>query len=131
LPSGVPSGPTDKANEADLVGLEAFVRLLSDQGLDPDEAEGDQFEGEIRKEKLARLRSERRQGEYYAFLSAVIPVGWVATVLTIVMLDGFGVCGFSLSDGVLIALVGSLAAAVFRPFDAITGYLFSRGGRSD
>lgn len=118
--------PSAKAREATLVDLASHVEELNAQGLNPYRDEGNQFENDLRKERLDGLKQNREQRGMYAPLIIWLPVGWVAAVLLIVLFSGISIVPFSLSDEILMALIGSMTLSVFRPLLVVTDYLFSK-----
>jgi len=76
------------------------------------------------KEGIKQLEQDREERKKYAGRSFGLVCGWLLVLGLLMGLQGFRVCGFLLSDSVLIALVTSTTASIVAIFVLVTKYLF-------
>lgn len=72
---------------------------------------------------------DREERLKYGDRAFYLVVSWLIAVGVVVVLHGFKVCGFSLSDPVLVTLVGSTTVSVIGIFLIVANYLFPRTPR--
>jgi hypothetical protein len=53
-------------------------------------------------------------------------IGWVAAILAILILEGFRICNFSLTNSVMLALIGSSTLNIVGLLYVVTHYLFPK-----
>lgn len=61
----------------------------------------------------------------YAFRVFILVAFWITAVLGILILQGFAVCRFHLSDSVLLAAIGSTTANIIGILVIVVKYLFA------
>lgn len=79
--------------------------------------------------ELENLQLEQDLGERKKFAGRVywMMVGWIASVLAIVVAQGLTLCGFHLDTTVLIALISGTTVNVLGIFVIVARYLFPQG----
>ncbi|WP_205513174.1 hypothetical protein [Longitalea arenae] len=82
------------------------------------------MEEEFSRAQLKRLLDDNRARKVFSVIIFVITVLWMFLVLFIVVQCSRGV--FTLSDGVLIALITTTTANVFGFFYVVVNYLFNK-----
>lgn len=77
-------------------------------------------------EKLESFRQDREQRkEYSDLLFALISI-WLASIGSVVVMNGFEHIPFNLTDTVLVTLIGSTTASVLGLFAIVANYLFPK-----
>lgn len=83
---------------------------------------------DLEKIKVQAARDDLLARRRFARTIYFTSLAWLALVLGVVLLAGFGAGGFALSDAVLVALVTTTTVNVIAWFAAVVRYLFWRGG---
>jgi len=76
------------------------------------------------------LDQDIKERKKYAFRIFLLVAFWITAVLVIIILQGFSVCGFHLSDSILLAAIGSTTANVIGILIIVIKYLFSEKGKA-
>lgn len=105
-PAVVPSEP-DKESRRELDELDREEKHLHNIGLDQD------------------IRAQKK----YAFRIFLLVAFWITAVLGILVLQGFVVRGFHLSDSVLLAAIGSTIANIIGILVIVVKYLIADKGK--
>ena len=108
---------------------ELLSRILSPKAISttPDskttEEEAD-LEHQHKKTSILGLQQDIKERKTYAGRAFWLVVTWLFLIGIVIFLQGFKICGFDLSSGVLIALIGSTTSGVVGIFLIVTRYLF-------
>jgi hypothetical protein len=89
----------------------------------PDEP--DQFTQKDKQAELDKFYSNLKQQKLYAKLIYVLTSVWVFAIFALLIFQGFQICGFHLSDSVILAAIGSTTADIVGVFLIVTRYVFS------
>jgi hypothetical protein len=87
-------------------------------------------------QQIADLKSfnqDMAQRKDFAFRIFCLTVGWLTTVILVVLANGFGTAGlipFQLSDPVVLGLIGSTTLNIVGVLVVVVKYLFSRSAES-
>jgi hypothetical protein len=96
---------------------------------DPDphtEEEIDDLDAQQRKLFLADLQQDIDLRREFAGKIYWLVIIWVLAILAIVVLQGFRICNFELSNSVLLALIGSSTLNIVGLLYVVTHYLFPK-----
>jgi hypothetical protein len=77
-----------------------------------------------RGESLKKRRQERLLQGCTGLLVAILVFGWVVAQVAILFLSGFHFRGFNVSEGVLLALIGSSTVSIVSLLAAMVRHLF-------
>lgn len=81
------------------------------------------------KEDLADQKQDREERKKYGVIITSIVIVWLICVVSFILISGFGHIGqhkFQLSDGVLLAILGTFTANIVGLFIVVIRYLFHR-----
>ena len=85
------------------------------------------FSRELSKAQIADIRQDTEERKRYSGKIFWLVTGWLASVLMIVVAEGFGVAiGFKLPNSVLLALVTTTTAGIVGTLTIVVRYLFTR-----
>jgi len=84
----------------------------------------EQQEKERNEVELEELKQNLRERKKYAFWLFVALCFWLLAILGILVLQGFSVCGFTLSEPVIIAALGTTTINVIGLFFVVVKYIF-------
>lgn len=85
------------------------------------------FNRELSKAQIADIRQDTEERKRYSGKIFWLVTGWLASVLVIVVAEGFGVAiGFNLPNSTLLALVTTTTAGIVGTLTIVVRYLFSR-----
>ncbi|MCC9136955.1 hypothetical protein ACFSKU_05305 [Pontibacter silvestris] len=103
-----------------------FASPVSVSGSIADEVEfvNEEFNRELQKERLKRLRDDNEARKNFADRIFRVTVIWMFCILVVVILGGMGKLIYS--DAVLIALITTTTANVFGFFYVVVNYLFNK-----
>ena len=87
-------------------------------------AEGKAIENDLRREEVASLRQDRDQRKQYSSRLFWLVVGWLIAVGGVLLLHGFNVWSFELTEIVLTTLISTTTASVLGLFTIVARYLF-------
>ena len=104
----------------------------------PGESTGeDNIKQQIAEAELERIKLNNRSDEQnienrkkYGYLIYLLVIGWLVILSTILFFHGFNVGDFTLSDGVLIALITGTTVKVIGLLAIIVNYLFPKPKRN-
>lgn len=89
--------------------------------------ESDYLDNELKRHELDSRKQDTKERKDYATKLFRLISAWLLSILTILMLSGFGRIGcleFKLSDAVLLGLIGGTTATVLGLFVIVVNYLF-------
>jgi hypothetical protein len=75
---------------------------------------------------IASFTQDTGERKKYAKNIFVLTCSWVAGIYLILLLQGFGVLDFKLSDSVMLAAIGSTTANIIGVFLIVTRYFFPK-----
>lgn len=110
-----------ETEEVNTMFSEQDINALKSQA----ELEAMTIENKLKAEELKQREQDREQRKIYALRSLWFLIGYMIFVFIILLLSGFKLCGFTLSDGVLIATVTTTTANVIGIFAFVMMYLFN------
>lgn len=103
-----------------------IIEVLSKKGTDPSDVQKDSsLEDEERRERIRGLRQNIDERKHYASYLFWFLVGHMGLVFVILFFTGFMLCGFLLSDTVIVALITTTTANVLTMFYFVVKYLFN------
>lgn len=105
-------------NDRDINALKSQVEL-----------EAMSIENKLKAEELKQREQDREQRKAYAFYVFWFLVSYMVLVFAVLIFSGFNLWGFSLSNGVLIALITTTTANVIGIFAFVMKYLFNTGSK--
>lgn len=85
---------------------------------------GLELDNKHKEEDLRGKEQDREQRKAYALKIFTLLRGYLICVGLLLLLSGWGVCSFHLSDAVLITLLGTNCASIISLFVIVTKYLF-------
>lgn len=75
---------------------------------------------------LAGLEQDTSERKRYAERFFWLSCGWIVIITLILVLEGFGICKFKLSDAVVLATIGSTTINILGILYIVANYLFPR-----
>lgn len=123
--------PDDQSLLEFLTDIEPRDRDAEARGADAGEAERRALDNAKRRAEIENLDQDRDERKKYASRVFWLVVIWLAAIGMILMLQGFGIGKFDLSDSVLLMLIGTTTGSVVGIFLIVANYLFPRRSSSD
>lgn len=117
-------GVLSAESERDTECREESVVGLSDQQVE--DLRSMALDNDIKKEGLEGKKQDRAQRKEFADMIFRFVEVYMLCVLGLLIMAGVGDNNFSLSDGVLIAILGTTTANVIGVFNFVAKYLFHR-----
>lgn len=112
------------ASEIKEVLRNRFAASVNNVIADEVEFVNEEFNRELQKERLKRLRDDNEARKNFADRIFRVTVIWMFCILIVVVLCGVGWMAFT--DTVLIALITTTTANVFGFFYVVVNYLFNK-----
>lgn len=131
-PPLTPSAPTPSPASAIAAQVEIIAATASTEieaGVaDSVELERLQLENDKLRAEVATLQQDREERKKYAHRVFLLMAAWLAAMIILVTLAGFkmSLYTFSLSDAVILAMIGSTTASVIGIFLIVATYLFPK-----
>lgn len=117
-------GALSAESERDKERREESVAGLSEQQVE--DLRSMALDNDIKKEALEGQKQDRAQRKEFADMIFRFVVVYMLCVLGLLIMAGVGDINFDLSDGVLIAILGTTTANVIGVFNFVAKYLFHR-----
>ena len=112
-------------SEAQASGEFANLRAVEPTARDEQTAELEQQEARLARALADEQDDKNKKRYHYANIFVWIALGWLIFVGLIVISTGFADCPFSLSDRVVMLMLGTATVNVLAPAILLAKYLFS------
>lgn len=123
--------PDDRSLLEFLTDIEPRDRDVEPIAADAGEAERRALDNAKRRAEIENLDQDRDERKKYASRVFLLVVVWLVAIGMILVLQGFGIGKFDLSDNVLLMLIGTTTGSVVGIFLIVANYLFPRRSSSD
>ena len=90
------------------------------------ERAGRELDHDLKRNKLEHLKLLLNQRQEFAKYFFRLALGWLLFVAAVILLNGFSFAGFSMSDAVLMFLLGTGTVNVLAPAYMVAKYLFGK-----
>lgn len=119
---------TDSANEKSLSISDITVPRgkVSEKADKKTKSEESDWEGKKRELELFSFRQDIEERKKYAGRIFKLIAIWLIGIFVLLVLQGFSLCGFKLSNNVLIASIGGTTINVIGIFIIVVKYLFAK-----
>jgi hypothetical protein len=102
------------------------VAQVSDEPDPPTKLETEEIDIDHKRAELESFRQDTGERKRYAKNIFVLTCIWVGGIYVLMLLDGFGVWSFKLSNSIMLAAIGSTTANIVGVFLIVTRYFFPK-----
>jgi len=116
----------DDISEPELPSVEEAQEEFGAEFAEDERKTKEDYENELLAETIQDRQQDREQRKEYADKLFILIKYWLIALLAVLLINGWGILWFELSDAVLLALVGGTTANVLGLFLIVLYYLFPK-----